>query len=131
MRELLFYHFRPPILALKVNQQIMFFQTRFLDLIFLICLRLFKCSQFWDRFKIQWAPEWHHKSSKCSQYVIISWKMVSLFGALAVPLVLSCFQKVIFSRVGWLMFCFCLVFLCAMFYKICLFPNSVFSTEGF
>jgi hypothetical protein len=35
------YHFRRAILAPKIDQQIMFFQSRFLDLLFLIFLDLF------------------------------------------------------------------------------------------
>ena len=61
MRQHLFYNFRPPILASKANQQIMFFPTRFLDL---ICLFDFfqKLSIVGPPFKIQWALKWDPKS---------------------------------------------------------------------
>ena len=41
MRKPLIYSFRPPTLASKINQQIMLFPTRFLDLSFLICFQSF------------------------------------------------------------------------------------------
>jgi hypothetical protein len=44
----LFYHFRLLILASKINQQIMFFQSRFLDLVFLIFFDFF---QKWSMFE--------------------------------------------------------------------------------
>ena len=40
--NLFFYHFRPPILASKIDKQIMFFPTCFLDLISLICFQHFQ-----------------------------------------------------------------------------------------
>ena len=42
MRKPLSYNFRPPILASKINQQIMFFPTRFLDRIIFIFYFFFK-----------------------------------------------------------------------------------------
>ena len=41
MRKLIFYNFRPLILAPKIDKQIMFVQSRFLDLLFLIVFCLF------------------------------------------------------------------------------------------
>ena len=65
MRKPLFYHFRPIILASQINQKIMFFQSRFLELLFLICFQFcLKNCRIWDPSKIQWAPKWHQKSTK-------------------------------------------------------------------
>ena len=41
MRKPPFYHFRPLVSASKFDQQIMFFLSRFLDLLFLICFWFF------------------------------------------------------------------------------------------
>ena len=48
MRQPLFYHFRPLILASKFNHQIMFFQSSFLELLFLIVFIFFRNGRFWD-----------------------------------------------------------------------------------
>ena len=42
MRKPLFYHFRRLILASEIDQEIMFFHSRFLDLLFLIFFNLFQ-----------------------------------------------------------------------------------------
>ena len=41
MRKPLFVYFRPPILASKINKEIMFFKPPFMDLMFLILSRFF------------------------------------------------------------------------------------------
>ena len=64
MRKPLFYNFRHPILASKINQQIVFLPTRFLDLMFLICFRFVsKTVDLGTPFKIQWAPKWDPQST--------------------------------------------------------------------
>ena len=60
MRKPLFYNFRPLILASKIDQQILFFQSRFLDLLFLIffCFDLFeKWSILGTPFEVRWGQK--------------------------------------------------------------------------
>ena len=69
MRKPLFYNFRPLILASKIDQQIMFFLSRFLHLLFLICLIVFKNGRFGDPLEnpmgskmVPKSAKWCHKS---------------------------------------------------------------------
>ena len=58
MRKPLFYHFRPLILASEIDQEIMFFHSRFLDLLFLIFFRFFsKTVDFGTPFEIRWGQK--------------------------------------------------------------------------
>jgi hypothetical protein len=60
-----FYHFRPPILASKIDEQIMFFRDILLDLIFHHFMWYYakKCD-FWTPFKLQGGPKWRPKSQQ-------------------------------------------------------------------
>ena len=65
MRNACFCSSRPPILALKIHPEIMFFQDAFLDTLLVdVMLVLYKNNRFWDPFKIQWAPTSDPKSTK-------------------------------------------------------------------
>ena len=55
MRKPLFDHFRPLILALKINQKIMFFQSRFFDLFFFVFRIVSKMLVLGTPFKIERA----------------------------------------------------------------------------
>ena len=59
MRKPLFYHFRRLILASEIDQEIMFFHNRFLDLLFLIFLSFFfsKTVDFGTPFEIRWGQK--------------------------------------------------------------------------
>ena len=124
MWKLLFYNFRSFILASKMDQRIMFFQSRFVDLLFLICFRLFfKMVDFETPFKIQWDRRWQPKSTKWRHN---AWNSKCWYAHNAV------FFQTLFSRnhtnpcavgtswlfkghffyVDWLMFCFRCFLLC-------------------
>ena len=66
-----FLHFRPLKLASKIDRTIMFFQSRFLDLLFLIFLKFIirKWSILGPPFKIRWDPKWQPKLTKWRQNV--------------------------------------------------------------
>ena len=133
MRKRFIYHFRPPIWASKINQQIMFFPTRFLDLIFLICFRFVsKTVDFGTPFEIQWAPKWDPKSTNWRHIVKTSMSCSTggmFFSRPAFPVTIvitapfgpNCFLKAILSmQIGSLSVFF--------WFHMCYFLYNMFST---
>ena len=57
MRKPLFYNFRSLILASKTDKQIMFFQSNFLDPLFLIFFELFQKWSFWGPLQNPMGPK--------------------------------------------------------------------------
>ena len=124
MRKHLFYNFKPPILASKIDKQIVFCPTRSLDLIFIIFLIVHKLVDFGTPFKIQWAPRWEPKStifSKLSKSATFFSQWNCFFSrpaspetiVITVPFGPTGFEKVI----RWMKahFMFVSAFLCAIF----------------
>ena len=126
MRKPIFYNFRPLILASKIDQHFLFFQSRFSDLLFLIFQ---KCSILRPPFKIRWDPKWHPnqpkwhpnaRKSKC-WYAHNAFCFQTLFSRnYSNPRAVgkSWFLKDHFFNVDWLMFCFRCVCLCFVVYNI-------------
>ena len=130
MRKRLFYNFRPLILASEIDQTTMFFQSRFLDLLFLIFVRCFsKIVDFGIPFKIRWDPKWQPKSirwrqnariSKC-RYAYFAFLFQSLFSrnhSNPCAVGASWLFKSRFCDVDWLLFCFRCFSLCFVLYNI-------------
>ena len=123
MRKHLFYHFRPPSLASKIDQIIMFFLSRFLDLL------VSKMVDVGNPFKIRGGQKWQPKSTNWRQKVenVTCW-----YGFV------GCLFQTQFSRnhsnpcavgtswlltghffdVHWLIVCFRCVSLCFVLYNI-------------
>ena len=60
MRTPLFYHFRPLILASKIDKQIMLFSSRFLDLLFSFFPNIFQnMVDLGTPFEIRWGQKWY------------------------------------------------------------------------
>ena len=127
MQKQIFHPFRRPILASKINQQIMVFPTHFLDLIFPICFRfLSKMIDFGTSFKIKRSPKWVPKPTmfaKMSKSCMIFSGCGFLCSRPAFPEIIlttvpfgpSVFSKVIFSmQIG--SFSVLSDFLCAICY---------------
>ena len=62
-RNARFHPSRPPSLASKIHQKIMFFHDTFLDLLFLDFMLIYvEKVRFWTPLKNRMAPKWHPKS---------------------------------------------------------------------
>ena len=60
MRQPFFYHFWRLILASEIDQEIVFFHSRYSDLLFLIFFVFFsKTVDFGTPFEIRWGQKWH------------------------------------------------------------------------
>ena len=138
MRKHLFYNFRLLILASKIDQQIMFFKSRFLDLLFLICFILFfKMVDLGTPFKIRWAPKWQPKSTKWRQtvenvrcsYAHNAFLFQTLFSrnhSNPRAVGTSWLLKGHLFDVPWLIVCFRCVSLCFVLYKMVdTFPKNI------
>ena len=133
MRKPLFYNFRPLVLASKINQQIMFFQSRFLDLIFL------ETGRFGDPLQNPMGSKMVSKSTKWRQTSEqILWRML-LWAVLFQTLFPRNHSN--YCAVGtswllkghlfdghWLICCFCCVSLCSV---LSIFKNHLLCQKTF
>ena len=130
MRKHLLYNFRTLILASTIDQTILFFQSRFLDLFFLICFQIFfKNGKCGDPFKIRWAPKWQPKLTKWRQKVenvrygyaknaVLFQTLLSRNHSNPCAVGISWLLKRHFFDVDWLMFCFRCFSSCFVLYNI-------------
>ena len=127
MRKPLFNYFRPLIFASKTNQQTMFFQSRFLDLIFLTLFRfVLNNGRFWDPLEnpvgAKMTPKFHFFQYKsCYFYDDKTVCVLTLFSrnnsnycAVGAPWLL---KGHLFDG-EWLICCFGCVYLCSVLYNM-------------
>ena len=125
MRKPLFNHFRHLILASKINElKIMFFQSHFLDLLFLICFQFcFKNCRNWDPFKnsvgARMAPKIDQVAPKSWKAIFalgnISWTLFSRSYSINRAVGTSWFLKGHLFDGELLIFCLCLRFVVLCF----------------
>ena len=139
MRKHIFYHFRPFILASKIDKQIMFFQSSFLDLLFLNLFKIFlKNDRFGDPLQNPMGAKMAPKSIKWRQKIEKSKMSGTKHGFVPVffqtlfsqnpsnPCAVgtSWLLKGHFFNVHWLIVCFRCVSLCFVLYNILIFVSK-------